>query len=561
MNENTSKNLNERQPFEQRKFLTYLSVVGSLTIYAMVAAFLIGHPHTISSEPSLYLACAKGLLLGQSPYVDFLVGDWPTTIFTGILPAMAAQVAHVPESLLFNLCALAIGLVSTVLCGFMLLPLRHHQQWHCFPFLVIALATLNAILIYQIGQPQYLAFFAIVPYIVFQWLRQEQEKRSPILAVLTGLFAAFALTLDPLTIIVPVALELYWLFAKPGKKLRDIFNAESVSCLCGFILIFIAMAFLSNPVQVQNFCNIEQPTMAWNTQHIDVTTAERTAAPDRRDVVLWGSMLSFAALMLFQRCTMLSPFAIVFFCGLLIAAIEQQGLSRQYLLMLGSSTTMSALILGVTSSWLATQKKFAKLFLLLKHKAFMTLLFVIIPAVGCWFTIDRLERRPQLESWQTVDQLDARIGTVNGVRELVEKYSRSGEPVLFLQKRTFPAFPLTTQLGRVPCNRFFDPGCIASLADAPEEPQRNESTKLCLLLKEDISQRKPALIFIEDGTMREKLKNSGVIDSIEQEYSHVGSWRVKSENREPIEYFGTRLPLHAYIRNDRLQQESEVSEP
>lgn len=561
MNQNLSKSVNEPRPIAARTNISFLAAVASLLIFSMVAAFYVRHPLFIGGETSLYLVCARALINGQTPFVDFLISDWPTTIVTALVPAMINQFSHVPATLVFNLCALGGGLVSTTLCGFLLLPLRHHPQWQCFPLLIISLAATNAILLYQVGQPQYLMFFALAPYIVLRWLRSEGEQPNQIIAVLTGLFAAFVLTLDPLTIVVPVALEIFWLLSKSNEAKRGL-AAESLSCIFGFILIYIAMAFFANQNQIQTFWNVSQPTMAWNTQHIDVTTVERLAAPDRRDIVLPGSILSFVAMLLSQRCTLLSPFAIVFFCGLLVAAIEQQGLSRQYLLMLGSSTTISALIIGVASTWLFKRDKLTGLAgSLSRNRTAMTALLVLLPASACWFIIHKLEQRSTIESWTAVDQINTSIGTVTGIRELVAKYSNEGEPILFLQKRSFPAFPLTPQANRSPCNRFFDSGCIASLADAPEELQRSESTKLCSLLKHDISVKKPALIFIEDGTMRDKLKESGVLDSIEVEYSNVGSWRVDSVNLEPLEFFGTRLPVHAYIRKDRLSPPSEGSQP
>ncbi len=537
---------------------TLLPVYSSLAIYTIIAASLIRFPLIAGTEPALYLTCAKALLQGQVPYVDFLVNDWPTTIATGLAPAMLGQVIPTSGLLLCNLCGLFAALISTLLCCGFLLPLRHHREWHSFPYLIVAMSAVNTVLLYQIGQPQYFAFFAITPYIIVRWLRQQELGPNRLASIFTGVLAALALTLDPLTIIAPILLETFW--ATRSRKLSVILSAETLTCILGFVACFAALAFFSNQTQVQNFSDIVQPTMAWNTQHIDVTTAERLAAPDRRDIVLPGCILAFVTLFLAHRCTLLTPFAIVFFSGLLVAVIEQQGLSRQYILMLGSGSMMAALTAAVSIEWVGNSNHLAtSVTNLRQHIALLLILCVVAPASACAIGITAMQSRPTVEKWQLVEQTDGK--QFNSLRDLIEAYSSAGDAILFLQKRAFPAFPLTVQMGRKQCNHFIDAGSIPSLADAPENTQREQSIKLCALLKDDISTKKPALIFIEEGTMQDALRNSGVLGLIDNEYAPIGSWLVVSENREPLEFFGNRLPLHAFARKTRLSPKPEAIQP
>lgn len=523
------------------------TILSCLGIYAVVIAFLARNPALIAGEPSLYLDCAKLVLLGQRPYTDFLLIDWSAPIAAFVVPAMLANATPALAPLICNLFSLAVSMLSTILCCILLLPHRHHREWQSFHFLITALAGSNVILVFQLGQPQYLTFVFLVPYIIVRWLNYQGVRSNRIAATASGLGAACGLSLNPLTILIPLFLEAHW--ATRAGSVSRLFSYETVACAVSFIICFGSLLFLG-PDQLNNFTTIVHPTMMWNTQPLDYSTIERAAAPDRRDLLLIGCVLSFFGLVLARQSTLLPPFAMVFLCGLLIAVIEQQGLSRQYILMLASSTLSIGLMLAILYQWIRTTYGTAKPLVTLMSKRVNLTLWLIAPAIASGIYMASLERRPMLESWQAVD------GTLKesaGIRSLVEQYSSAGEPVLFLQKRTFPGFPLIVQTQRSVGSRLLDPGCILTLADSPLSENQAVTTKLCSMLAEDIVGKRPALIFVEEGSMQQKLETTGVAKLIKQNYAHVGSWCVNSANIEPLEYFGTRQPVKAYIRKDKLE--------
>lgn len=524
----------------------------ALSIWLLVCSLFITHPNWIATEPALYLRCAELITAGKTPYVDFLVMDWPSTILFALPPAMV-QNSHSTWTIpAFNLFALAFSLASIALTASLLLPLSHHRQWHYFPAVVLSLSLANTILIFQIGQPQYLAFYALLPYLIVRWLRYGGSNSSTILSVACGLLAAIGILIYPFAAAAPVLTEIF--LVANFKKRASPFCKETITCLAALAACFISTMFIVDAEQKQNFLSTVFSLMSSDWQFIDFTSRSKVEVPDRRDLLISGGLLFILSPILSKKFSFFAPQLLLFICGLLALVIEQNGLSRNCILMTGSLCLMTASLITYIAQWLHRAGKRIEIFSVIRKPAVWLPLWFLLPLSLAWLAIERAETKI------SAPLLKETAGNLVTLPAVINKYSNPGDSICFFQRSIYPQFPTLTQLRRSAAGRVITPGSVLaidrslpSLSGTGVAKAIELDARLGTMCKNDFVENSPALVFVEQGSMTTKLRNWGIMEPLERDYIIVGTYQLVESNEEPRETIGPRYPIVAYQRKSDIQ--------
>ena len=217
-----------------------VSLAVVVVLFAIVFLILCQNPLLIAPEVALNLEGAKLIASGRIPYADFFCLASPLMLYGSLLPLYLATSLKVDPGLVMNLLVWSFSLLSVGACAGILLPRRHHREWHCFPPFVVALALANVLMLFQIGQREHLFMLAFMPYFLIRWLRWHGHTVNAVEAIISGMFAGIGLCLSDLFFVVAASLEGFWLIST--MKLRPLVSAEVLSCIGVGLIGFYAFA-------------------------------------------------------------------------------------------------------------------------------------------------------------------------------------------------------------------------------------------------------------------------------------------------------------------------------
>lgn len=532
-----------------REQYSRLTLLTSLFIWVFVCSVFIRHQNLVAPEPAVYLQSALLTLQGQRPNVDFILTDWPSTILTA-LPAAALS----PRSRLlpaFNLFALMFSLASIALVAKLLLPLRHHRQWQYFPPLILSLSLANAFLIFQIGQPQYFAFFAIIPHSIVRWLRYQNITSQKYLSIAGGLIASIGLQLCPFACTAPLLVELY-LLANFGRRTR-IFCGETVTLLAATTAYLCLFFIFSSADQKQNFLSIALPLMSVDWQFIDFTSRSKIDVPDRRDLLTWGGLFFLAAPLVSRRFSFFVPQLLLFISGSFAVIVEQNGLSRNCILMTGSLCMLSASTIAFLIQLARRLGKKHSIASIQNRHIWLPVSF-LLPVILSTLIIIQCETKIAPPLWKETD------GTIEPLHAVLAKHSKSGDQICFFQRSTFPEYPTLLELNSFGASALLTPGsalandrALPNLSTEGVEQTTNLDARIGAMCKAAFIAKPPDIAVIEQGAMQTKLTSWGIQELLARDYTPIGTYQSIDRNAEPHETIGPKEQLILYRRNALAQ--------
>lgn len=542
-----------RQPLTSRRGYHLVTSVVVALIFFAVAIVLLSHPSMITPEAALNLEAARLIAAGKAPYLDFFCLVSPLLLYGSLIPLLIAQVLNIAPSLVVNLLAWLLAAASTLACAKILLPRRHHREWHTFPPFIIALTLANVLMLFQLGQSEHLFMLLLMPYLLARWLRWNGYEISKAEAIYTGIFAGIGFSLCQLYIVFIVILEALWLCTK--IKIDPLVAPEARVCLITMLSYGLFLIMAPAPFTAA-YLSTFTPIPAAIPDYFDMYLYGAGSVPERRDIFYAGIAAILFAIPQNNRSSLSLVLMLLFCSGFWFYLNQPTGLTHTAIPMIFSATLLWGINAGVLSKIIHRIKLFKRsrgLLAKINFGLFCTFSTILLVLTGAF-----LQHQSSLfaEALPTItDKTPGENVIPADCASWVAKYSEKGDELMFLTDDILPAYPLILQMGRKPSGYLIESTFLPYIAHA-QHPGENEqkynrlSEQMYNRLKQDISGQKAKMIIVQDGTIRSLLDKNEVMPTLNKYYAWKGGARLKTINggdTEPLEYHGAQYNLSVFV--------------
>ncbi len=467
-----------------------------LLLFAAQLAAILHRPLHVSHDGGMYVQAGELLLVGKTPYVDFIDINPPLILYLSAIPVLLGRLLPFPAITTFLLLVWALTLASVLATRRMLLATLPPQEHVFVEWLAAALAAGSAglFLTTSFGQREHLFLLGFLPFVALRFRRWEGAAVPRGAAVAAGVVAGLFACLKPHFFLIVAAPEIYWLAIY--RRRRTLLAPETIA-LCATAVVYGAhFLFLPEPMK-SAFLHEVLPLTARG-----YGTYSRPLASLLANVYIWPGILAFAAAFLLAPQRAAAAWRV-------IRAFGAAGLGATFVFLLQSKGWPYHAIPG----------DFALVAVLAMLGAQLhPLAFAADAADGAVLRL-RIPRRFVL---QTIGALTA-LACLAGLRfafetnlsrqfklladnsvlaKIIDEHSREGDPVLMISTEVVPAYPMLAQMRRPPGSRFFWFYWIPMVQQGVGLPGANAAqleARYLEQLAQDIRTRRPPLILVAKG--------------------------------------------------------------
>lgn len=571
-------------PLDNKAKYSLVSLALVVILFVMVFAVICAHPLMIAPEVALNLEAAKLIALGKIPYVDFFCLSSPLLLYGSLVPMLLAQTLGIPSILACNLLAWSLALASVLSCAAILLPRRHHREWHCFPLFIVALAQVNVLMLFQLGQSEHFTMLVFMPYFLIRWLRWNGHKVSRREAIASGVFAGLGFCLWQGFFYIAAVLEVFWLLSL--RKIRPLLALEVRACICAASICLLTA--LSLPDAARNkYISLVFPMLYLGYQCHDWSIYGNGSVPDRRDIFYVAIAAILFVLPFIRRTSLAAPLVVMFLVGFGLYLSQLKGLSHSAIPMIFAIALLLSIdlaIAGVTARRILRIGRTGCVGSGLWMQLFGGKVALIAYAVGVLLLAgfflkhqeSKIDRGLPLASEVVSEMIPDMLSEDNLGRGLgrtsssydgqgsmkssqpancaswLAKYSREHDEVLFLTDSLAAGYPLMLQMKRQPSGYLLQSDCLVELEACERESLQPKSFQsyagsLYPLIERDIASRRAKMIFVQDVTVGDLLKKHKVAETLLKYYELRGRARLKGANAEPVEHAGFNYNIDVFL--------------
>ncbi len=575
-----------KMPLDNKAKYSLVSLALVMILFALVFAVICSNPLMIAPGVALNLEAAKLIAVGKVPYLDFFCLSSPLLLYASVVPLSFGQALGIPPSLASNLMVWSLALVSVLSSAAILLPRRHHREWHYFPSFIVAYALANVLMLFQIGQGEHLAMLALTPYFLVRWLRWNGHAVSRREALASGAFAAFAVCLWHGFLFIAASLEVFWLFSL--RRFRPLLALEVRACICTVSILLLSA--LSLPEAARNeYISLVFPLLSLGYQCHDWSIYGINSVPERRDIFYTAIAAILFVLPFRRRTSLAAPLVVIFLVGFALYLSQLKGLSQSAIAMIFATTLLLSLDIcimgsivrlvsrdfcsfrlsrnvlsrrmrasaGNGSSW--RNPLVGKLGLFVYAVSILVLAGAFLKQQEC--KIGRalplvgeacLEPAREQTSSSSGEQSIAQDSELSSCAAWLAKYSRENDEVMFLTDSLVPGYPLMLQMKRKPAGYLLQSDCLVELEACERESLQPKvfeayAAKLYTRLDGDIASQRAKMIFVQDVTIDDLLKKHKVAATLLKHYELKGHARLKAANEEPVEHTGFNYNIGVFL--------------
>lgn len=552
-------------PLDNRAKYSLVSLALVVILFALVFGIICAHPLMIAPEVALNLEAAKLIATGKNPYVDFFCLSSPLILYGSLVPLFVAQTLGVPPSLVANLLAWSLSLVSVLSCAAILLPRWHHREWHYFPLFIVALALANVLMLFQLGQREHLVMLVAVPYFLIRWLRWNGHKVSKKEAILSGVFAGFGFCLWDAFLLMAASLDGFWLLSL--RKIRPLLALEVRAGICAASICLLSALFLPEAART-NYLSLVYPMLSLGYQCHDWSIYGSGSVPERRDIFYVAIAAILFVLPFRRRTSLAAPLVVMFLVGFGLYLSQLKGLSHSAIPMIFASTLLLSIDLAIVGVIARRILRIGGTITLIAYAVSVLLLAGAflkqqeskigrgLPLVAEVIPEEIARQKSELASSSLAGQSSA--GDSGETTEpascaaWLAKYSRENDEVLFLTDSLVAGYPLMLQMNRQPSGYLLQSDCLVELEACEREslqPKTFQSyaENLYPRLERDIASQRAKMIFVQDVTMDDLLKKHNVAETLHKYYELRGHARLKGANAEPVEHTGFNYNIGVFL--------------
>ena len=214
-------------------FLKGLIIVSLIALFSFYSVFT----NTINYDVSWLLHATSEMMQGKKLYQDIIEINPPLIIWLQVPAYMFSEVFG------FSI-KTGMIILTGIACGYsIILSNRLAKKAHCTrPLLMLTVLSLILFILpsWNFGQREHLFIALTLPYFFLIFNRSKKIEISPPLAIVVGIIGAIGFNIKPYFLLVPLALELYLIFA---IGLRNIFKRIE-PYLVGLITVFYFVLIL-----------------------------------------------------------------------------------------------------------------------------------------------------------------------------------------------------------------------------------------------------------------------------------------------------------------------------
>ena len=467
-------------------------------MFAVSLAYILYNPLRVHHDCAMFLQVGSLLLDGRHLYVDVVDLNPPLISYLNMVPAAVSRAlgTHLIPTFLLGVWGLTI--LSVAATRSMLRATLDDDEAYVADLIAIALAMFHAAVLRRnlYGQREHLFIIAFWPYLALRYRRWQGGPVPLVGSLMGGALAGVAACLKPYFVAIAVAPELYWAWSR--RTVRPWLNPETFAFAAAGLVYGVHFVVAPEPMRAA-FFGRWLPLVARGYHAYDMSLGRMLVGQTRlwlpaalSAVILWITGSAKGALA-FAR-----PVAVVAAMSVAVWFAQHKGWDYHAIPAESAAIVAVALLIGAFLSApvrrLVSSSDWAPA-ALFGASAVMLVAFAALAAVLA------VQNR-------TAQQVAEQLRSTPAARAIA-RYSRPGDPVLFLATSTTTPYPLLTQVERQPASRFTEdfpipllysdvslrPGDVVHYrtSDAPEEERRFLAD-----LHADIDRFRPTMILIDN---------------------------------------------------------------
>lgn len=541
-------------------------IVGGLLLMLALARLLIFpllFPLQISPDQSMFVAIGELLLQGKRLYVDIFDVNPPLAFYVHMLPVVVSRLFTIPAPQAFAFTIIGCWLYSVGCSSWLLWKQAKHQEAFLFVPLVLSFSCLTLWLsrMDEFGQREHIFLLLFFPYFIVRWLRwngsgctigspvdcdgangraREGASVSAKAAIVAGSLAAIGLFFKQYYLGAAVILELLWFIEKP--RWRNLVAPETIAVAVLGVLYSLGILAMPQDMKDGYFSFMVPIFAAGYGEYGTSIMFQFVGWAQMWNERIYQLIIACALGMALMRCsTLIMPLMAFSLFGLAAYLLQGQPWLNHALPFVAGTY----MLLGVEA---AIGVCFLRRYALAVLKRFDCVWFdrarldaIWMGAILIWqgqIAVQAISE--QLQRASEADKLDLALVGYKGqaaradsesLAAVVLRYTKIGDPVLFITRSIAPGYPLLLQTKRAPASRYLHGMLLPTLIYASDKASSDFSkakmegfkAKVIADYKEDIRSKRPKLILIQNTRMWDILEDSKFIaDPIFKDYQFAG---------------------------------------
>ena len=514
------------------KPMLILGVLLLLLTLVRLLVFPILFPLQISPDQSMFVAIGELLLQGKRLYVDIFDVNPPLAFYVHMIPAAVSRLFNIPAPQAFGFSIIGCWLYSVGFGLWLLWRQAKHKEAFLFVPLVIAFScvTLWLAQMDEFGQREHIFLVLFFPYFIVRWLRWNGSATSVRAAVVAGSLASVGIFFKQYYLGAALLLEALWFMQKP--RWRNFVAPETIAC--AVLGVLYALCILLMPQDMKDgYFAFMVPIFAagyseYGTSIMFQFVGWAQLWNERIYLLIIACALGMAML---RYSTLLMPLIAFSLFGLASYLLQGQPWLNHALPFVAGTYMLigveAALVFGIVRQYvLPSFKRFD---------------FVWMGALLIWqMQIAAQAIAEQAQRAADAEKIDLALVGYKGqvaradsesLGAVVLRYTKIGEPVLFITRSIAPGYPLLLQTKRQPASRYLHgmllPTLLYAADNSPSAAVKAKMdayrAKVISDYKEDIRSTQPKLILIQNTRMWDILEDSKFIaDKMFESYQFAG---------------------------------------
>ena len=557
-------------------------VLAALAIFALSIVYRAIFLGDLCGTVCYEIEAAKRMLQGQIPFRDFYF-DLPLTLVYLRMPAVwLAQViagsAPVNGVLPFTAIAIAsffevslLAVLSFALCFYVVVISnldddRQKQLW----FALLGFALANFAMGYSYGSAQHIFCLFLSPYFFLRLTAWLQPANNVNLKTSTGLFrffcgllAGFGASLDPLFIIVPLAIEAAEFLGRRLAGKANSFADEFFWLLISFLLSWSYLLQLDQAA-LKELVDWIIP-LKYTSYYLDqIAYFGLGATPDRRDVIYFCTAAAIVGFGIVNRMALLRPIIALMMAGFVLYQMGMSGLSTDILLVIWAtcmSFAVEVCYLLDSSFFSNISRRYPKLSYRRLPKVQLTVVVALCSiSVVVLAALEIMQRRENVTALTGPHAIDP---TYLELADAFPKYCQPGDSIMILNGRLLPGFPLYSLTEKPIAGYFISTEAFSSLANIEAHNLADHMVgkpfgwiaatkkKMFDRVRSDIEKNRPGVIVVEGGQTFDGLEKSSIIARILADYTCQGEARYHSRCVGAKEFADWNYRYNVYERHSK----------
>lgn len=516
--------------------LITLVLISLFTIRLVYSAIL--HPLYMGWDPGLHLNAAQLILQGKIPYVDMMDVNPPLVWYIDMIPALWANMFHIPAPQAFTLFLALVILYSASSCYFLFFYCAENKKatdTATYIAFIVALIYFNFLLRFDFGQRETIFVLFYIPFFVLRWLCWNgYAPKQKWISVLIGIVGGMGICLKPYFLIPALAVEIYFLLNKnifDLKTYKNFISPDALGALaaaCSYALHFLLMP----QAMRDNYFGFVVPAFMLGYNYWDTSLGGSFCPPDKR-MVFWLMVLACTlAMSLRRKSSLIEPLIVFGVTSNIPYLLQFKGWAYHDQPVLAASLILTFILISY----------------LIVHLGYKisaccaippTILVWIVPvAIGGYLAFDAFQDMQAVKQDTKIDMsfigyegLSPRSDISCPFFDVFQKEWNRKDKVIFISNGVTPEYPFLTQINAAPGSRHLHCVILSVLQyikDMHEKTPKNVAlfTQEERIVKEyiqDIESNKPKLVFVQIGPVLDYLKPYGFVEKLQASYDKIES--------------------------------------